>query len=71
MAPHPPHQGRGLARALLCAGLARLRARSAERALLGTRSDNRAMHATATAVGYRIESERVWLSWRAQPSTNG
>ena len=64
MATHPAHQGRGLARALLCAGMTLLRARGAERALLGTSSDNRAMQAAAQAVGYRIESERVWLSWR-------
>jgi len=66
LATHPRHQSRGLARALLCAGMARLQARGAERALLGTSSDNRAMQAAAQAVGCRIESERVWLSWRAR-----
>lgn len=66
LATHPAHQGRGLARALLCAGMTRLRARCAQRALLGTSSDNRAMQAAAQAVGYRIESERVWFSWHAQ-----
>lgn len=71
VATHPAHQGRGLARALLCAGMARLRARGAERALLGTSTDNRAMQAAAQAVGYRIESERVWFSWRGAPAGRG
>ena len=48
LATHPAHQGLGLAQALLCAGLARLRARGAERALLGTSSDNR-RHASRSA----------------------
>ena len=58
LATHPAHQGRGLARALLCAGMTLLRGRGAERAVLGTSSDNRAMQAAAQAVGYRLESER-------------
>jgi ribosomal protein S18 acetylase RimI-like enzyme len=66
LATHPSHEGRGLARALLCAGMTLLRARGAERALLGTSRDNRAMQAAAQAVGYRIESERVWFNWCAQ-----
>jgi ribosomal protein S18 acetylase RimI-like enzyme len=70
LATHPAHQGRGLARALLCAGMARLRARGAERSLLGTSSDNRPMQAAAQAVGYRIESERIWFQWRAPTQTN-
>ena len=70
LATHPAHQGRGLARALLCAGMARLRARGAERARLGTSSDNRAMQAAAQGVGYRIESERVWFHWRAPDSAS-
>jgi len=70
LATHPAHQGRGLARALLCAGMTLLRARGAERTILGTSSDNRPMQAAAQAVGYRIESERVWFHWRAQASAN-
>ncbi len=70
VATHPAHQGRGLARALLCAGMTLLRARGAERALLGTSSANRAMQAAAQAVGYRIESERVWFHWRAPAPAN-
>jgi len=66
LATHPAHQGRGLARALLCTGMMLLRARGAERAVLGTSSDNRAMQAAARAVGYRLESERIWFTWRAQ-----
>lgn len=70
VATDPAYQGRGLARALLCAGMTLLRARGAEHAVLGTSSNNRAMQVAAQAVGYRIESERVWFSWRAQPSRN-
>jgi mycothiol synthase len=70
LATHPAHQGSGLARALLCAGMTRLRARGAERALLGTSSDNRAMQAAAQAVGCRIESERVWFGWHAPDSAS-
>jgi len=63
LATHPGHQRRGLARALLCAGMARLRARGASRARLGTSSDNYAMQRAAHAVGYRIESQRIWLRY--------
>ncbi len=63
LATHPTHRGRGLAQALLCAGMSLLRARGAEIAALGTSSDNPAMRAAAEAVSYRVESERVWLSW--------
>lgn len=59
------HQGRGLARTLLYAGMRLLQARGATRAVLGTSSDNLAMQAAARAAGYRVESERIWLSWRA------
>jgi mycothiol synthase len=61
VATHPGHQGRGLAQALLCAGMALLRTRGAERAVLGTSSDNLAMQAAARAVGYCVESERAWF----------
>jgi ribosomal protein S18 acetylase RimI-like enzyme len=64
VATHPAQRRRGLARALLCAGMARLRARGATRAVLGTSSENVAMQAAARAAGYRIESERVWFSRR-------
>jgi ribosomal protein S18 acetylase RimI-like enzyme len=66
LATHPAHQGRGLARALLAAGMALLRARGAEFAVLGASSDNRAMQAAARAAGYGLESERVWFAWCAQ-----
>lgn len=65
VATHPAHRGRGLARALMFGGMARLRARGAERAVLGTSSENLAMQAAARAAGYRVESERVWFGWRA------
>ena len=65
VATHPAHQGRGLAQALLYAGMRLLQARGAARALLGTSSDNLAMQAAARATGYRVESERAWFSWRA------
>lgn len=63
VATHPDHRGRGLARALLAEGMARLRARGAEVAVLGTSSDNAAMRAAAEAAGYRVESERAWFRW--------
>jgi len=65
VATHPNHRGRGLARTLLCVGMVLLRERGAARALLGTSSDNLPMQAAALAVGYHIESERVWFTWRA------
>lgn len=65
VATHPAHQDRGLARVLLCAGMRLLQARGATRAVLGTSSDNLAMQAAARAAGYCVESERIWLSWRA------
>jgi ribosomal protein S18 acetylase RimI-like enzyme len=70
VATHPTHQGRGLARALVCAGMRLLATRGGERAVLGTSSDNLAMQATAQSVGYRVESERAWFSWRAPAASN-
>ena len=64
LATHPAHQGRGLARALLAAGMRLLQARGAERAVLGTSSDNLAMQAAARAVGYRVDLELAWFRRR-------
>ena len=70
VATHPAHQGRGLARALLCAGMVLLAVRGVERAVLGTSSNNLAMQAAARAAGYRVESERIWFSWCAPIAAN-
>lgn len=65
VATHPAHQGRGLARALLCAGIRLLAARGATRAVLGTSSENLPMQAAARGAGYCVESERVWFRWNS------
>lgn len=65
VATHPAHQGKGLARALLAAGMRLLQARGADRAVLSTSSDNLAMQAAAKAAGYRVELELAWFSRRA------
>ncbi len=62
VATHPAHQGRGLARALLCAGMRLLQARGTACAVLGTSSDNLAMQAVARATGYRVDLELTWFS---------
>ena len=43
------------------AGLRLLRERGVETALLGTSSENEKMHRAAEAVGFRVESTRVWF----------
>ncbi len=62
VATHPAHQGRGLARALLCNGMRLLAARGATRAVLGTSSANLPMQAAARGAGYYVASERAWFS---------
>ena len=61
MATHPEYQGRGLAKALLLTGLRLLRERGLETALMGTSSENEKMQRAAEAVGFRVESTRVWF----------
>lgn len=62
LATHPRYQNLGLARALLTRGMQLLRARGMNFAILGTSSENGAMQRAAFAVGFCIESKRVWFS---------
>jgi ribosomal protein S18 acetylase RimI-like enzyme len=62
IATHPDFRRKGLARALLLAGLSRLKQRGIEYAHLGTSSENTAMQAVAAAAGFTIESIKIWFS---------
>ena len=62
VATHPNFQRRGLARALLLAGMRLLRERGMEFAKLGTSGDNVAMQSTAASVGFRIEYRTLWFA---------
>jgi ribosomal protein S18 acetylase RimI-like enzyme len=62
VATHPDFQRRGLARALLLAGLRLLRERGMEWAALGTLSDNIAMQRTAQAAGFQVAWQNLWFS---------
>lgn len=59
---HPAHQGLGLARALLRAGLAGLYARGVHVARLGTSSENIGMQRAAEAAGFTCVSRQVWFA---------
>jgi len=62
LATHPDWRRCGLAKALLLAGLRALKSQGMDRAVLGTRSDNAAMLATAEAVGFRVEWATIWFA---------
>jgi ribosomal protein S18 acetylase RimI-like enzyme len=62
VATHPQYQGRGLAQALLLTGLRLLGARGVETAVMGTSSENVGMQKAAQAVGFRVESTKVWFA---------
>ena len=62
IATHPDFQRRGLARALLLAGMRLLRDRGMDWAVLGTLSDNTAMQATAAAAGFQVAWQRLWYA---------
>jgi ribosomal protein S18 acetylase RimI-like enzyme len=64
IATHPDYRRHGLARALLRTGLSLLHARGMKEASLNTRSDNLAMLAAASSVGF-IETRRK--SWYIRP----
>lgn len=64
VATHPAFQRRGLARALLLTGLALLKQRGADTAVLGTSSENVAMQQLAASVGFRVQSIKVWFEKR-------
>jgi len=70
VATHPDFRRRGLAKALLLAGLRLLRERGADTAVLGTGSDNLAMQRAAASVGFQIASVALWFS-RPVPPTSG
>ncbi len=59
---HPGHQGKGIARALLVAGLIGLYARGVRSAHLGTSSANLAMQRAAEAAGFICVARRLWFS---------
>lgn len=59
---HPDHQGKGIATALLRAGLAGLYARGARTVRLGTSSENLGMQRAAQAAGFTCVSRRLWFS---------
>lgn len=62
VATYPQYQGRGLAKALLLAGLRLLRERGVDTAIMGTSSENEKMQRAAQAVGFRVESATVWFA---------
>ena len=62
IATHPDFRRRGLARALLLMGLRLLKERGVDTAVLGTSSKNTAMQQAATAVGFRLQSTRLWFA---------
>ena len=62
VATHPRFQRLGLARALMLTGVRRLKERGAEKAMLGTSSENTAMQRAAESAGFRLAWSKVWLS---------
>jgi ribosomal protein S18 acetylase RimI-like enzyme len=59
---HVRHQGKGLGKAMLSAGLRALQAAGAESAGLGTSSENIRMQKLAEALGFTLVSEKLWFS---------
>jgi ribosomal protein S18 acetylase RimI-like enzyme len=59
---HPAHRRRGLAAALISAGMGLLRERGVETALLGTSSVNIAMQRLAEELGFRKVANTLWFS---------
>lgn len=70
VATHPDFQGRGLARALLLAALARLQSAGLETAEVSTWGENTAMIRTAESVGYRCYSSTLFYA-RPLPARAG
>lgn len=62
IATHPAYQRRGLGRALLLTGLALLRARGMEYGHTSTDSSNTGLLELARAVGFQVESTRLFLT---------
>ncbi|MCB8959981.1 MAG: GNAT family N-acetyltransferase [Ardenticatenales bacterium] len=59
---HPDFQRRGLASAVVTAGLQALQARGVTAAELGTSSQNLAMQQLASHLGFRLVAEKLWFS---------
>jgi ribosomal protein S18 acetylase RimI-like enzyme len=59
----PSYRRRGIGRAMLLAGLERLKALGADRALLGTASWNVAAQQLFAAAGFRLLHEIRWYAW--------
>ena len=62
VATHPDFQRRGLAQALLLTGFHKLKQRGMDTAVLGTSNENTAMQRTAKAVGFRVQSTKIWFA---------
>ena len=62
VATHPDYRRQGLARALILTGMQLLRERGMDTALLGTSSENRAMLALASSLGFLVASNTLWYS---------
>jgi mycothiol synthase len=63
---HKNYQRLGLGKAMLSAGLQKLKQRGIERTELGTSSENVAMQQLATAMGFVVISESLWFSKKAR-----
>ncbi len=61
MGTHPSYQRQGLGRALIYTGMAALKNRGIDTALLGTSSENIPMQRLAESVGFRTVSNTVWF----------
>ncbi len=59
---HPHYQKRGLAKAIVTAGLHLLRSRGASTVELNTSSNNRPMKRLAESLGFVCTSEKLWFS---------
>jgi ribosomal protein S18 acetylase RimI-like enzyme len=59
---HPDFQRRGLAQALLLAGMRRLCEKGMETAVLSTSSQNIAMQKTARSIGFQIQWAKIWFT---------
>jgi GNAT superfamily N-acetyltransferase len=62
VATHSHFQRRGLARALLLAGMKLLKQRGMKSAHLGTSGNNIAMQKAAESVGFRVHYKTIWFS---------
>jgi ribosomal protein S18 acetylase RimI-like enzyme len=62
VATHPDYQRLGLAQALLLTGCHELKQRGMETAVLGTSSQNIPMQRTAKAVGFQVQSTKLWFA---------